>query len=120
MFSLLLPLIYISFISLGLPDGLLGAAWPSMYPGLGVPVSGAGVLSMIICIGTIASSLSTDRMTRRLGTGKVTALIIPGRLKWLGLLGREPETVIPWERIHRLGADIIFVGEKGATAAKED
>ena len=53
-------------------------------------------------------------------TGRVTALIIPGRLKWLGLLGREPETVIPWERIHRLGADIIFVGEKGATAAKED
>ena len=53
-------------------------------------------------------------------TGKVVSLVIPGRLKWLGLLGREPETVIPWERIHRLGADIIFVGEKGATAAKED
>ncbi len=44
-------------------------------------------------------------------TGKVTALIIPGRLKWLGLLGREPETVIPWEGIHRLGEDIIFVGK---------
>ena len=44
-------------------------------------------------------------------TGKVTALIIPGRLKWLGLLGREPETVIPWERIQRLGEDIIFVGK---------
>ena len=53
-------------------------------------------------------------------SGRVTALVIPGRLKWLGLLGREPETVIPWERIHRLGADIIFVGEKGATATKED
>ena len=53
-------------------------------------------------------------------SGRVTALVIPGRLKWLGLLGREPETVMPWERIHRLGADIIFVGEKGATAAKED
>ena len=85
MFSLLLPLIYISFISLGLPDGLLGAAWPSMYPGLGVPVSGAGVLSMIICIGTIASSLSTDRMTRRLGTGKVTALSVA--LTAVALLG---------------------------------
>lgn len=45
-------------------------------------------------------------------TGKVTALVIPGKLKWLGLLGREPEQVIPWERIHRLGEDIIFVGEK--------
>ena len=44
-------------------------------------------------------------------TGKVVALIIPGRLKWLGLLGREPETVIPWEGIRRLGEDIIFVGE---------
>ena len=53
-------------------------------------------------------------------SGRVTALVIPGRLKWLGLLGREPETVIPWERIHRLGEDIIFVGEKGASAAKED
>ena len=76
MFSLLLPLIYLSFISLGLPDGLLGAAWPSMYTGLGVPVSGAGILSAIICVGTILSSLATDRLTRRLGTGKVTAISI--------------------------------------------
>ena len=52
--------------------------------------------------------------------GKVTALVIPGRLKWLGLLGREPETVIPWERIHRLGEDIIFVGEKGRVFDKID
>ena len=44
-------------------------------------------------------------------TGKVTALIIPGRMKWLGLLGREPETVIPWDGIRRLGEDIIFVGK---------
>ena len=42
-------------------------------------------------------------------TGRGTALIIPGRLKWLGLLGREPETVIPWERIQRMGEDIIFL-----------
>ena len=53
-------------------------------------------------------------------TGRVTALIIPGRLKWLGLLGREPETVIPWDSIHRLGEDIIFVGEKQTAAVKED
>ena len=44
-------------------------------------------------------------------TGKVVALIIPGRLRWLGLLGREPEIVIPWDGIRRLGEDIIFVGE---------
>ncbi len=42
--------------------------------------------------------------------GRVQALIVPGRLRWLGLLGRETETVIPWERIRRLGEDIIFVG----------
>ena len=44
-------------------------------------------------------------------TGRITALIIPGRLKWLGLLGREPEVVIPWSGIHRLGEDIIFIGK---------
>ena len=43
-------------------------------------------------------------------TGKVTALIIPGKLRWLGLLGREEETVIPWARIRRIGEDILFVG----------
>ena len=48
MVSLLLPVIYLAFISLGLPDALLGAAWPSMYPQLGVPFSYAGILSMII------------------------------------------------------------------------
>ena len=53
MVQLLLPIIYISFISLGLPDSLLGSAWPSMYPVLGVPVSYAGLISMIISFGTI-------------------------------------------------------------------
>ena len=48
MVSLLLPIIYTAFISLGLPDSLLGSAWPSMYPVLGVPVSYAGLISMII------------------------------------------------------------------------
>ena len=55
MVQLLLPIIYISFISLGLPDSLLGSAWPSMYPALGVPVSYAGLISMIISFGTIVS-----------------------------------------------------------------
>ena len=48
MIHLLLAIIYLSFISLGLPDSLLGSAWPSMYPGFGVPVSYAGIISMII------------------------------------------------------------------------
>ena len=76
MFHLLLALIYLSFISLGLPDGVLGAAWPSMYGGLGVPVSYAGILSMIICIGTICSSLLSERLTCKLGPGKVTAISV--------------------------------------------
>lgn len=76
MFSLLLVIIYLSFISLGLPDSLLGSAWPTMYPQLGVPVSYSGIVFMIISVGTIVSSLQSDRMTRRLGTGKVTAISV--------------------------------------------
>ena len=72
MIHLLLVVIYLSFISLGLPDSLLGSAWPKMYPSLGVPVSYAGIISFIIALGTIVSSLSSDRLTRRLGTGRVT------------------------------------------------
>ena len=76
MIHLLLAVIYLSFISLGLPDGLLGAAWPGMYPKFGVPVSYAGIISVIISLGTIISSLMSDRMTFRFGTGKVTAVSI--------------------------------------------
>ena len=76
MLQLLLPIIYLAFISLGLPDSLLGSAWPSMYPLLGVPVSYAGILSMIISFGTIVSSLNSDRLTRALGAGKVTAISV--------------------------------------------
>ena len=76
MVSLLLPIIYIAFISLGLPDSLLGSAWPTMYPELGVPVSCAGILSMIISLGTILSSLQSDRLTRTIGTGRVTAISV--------------------------------------------
>ena len=73
MVSLLLPVIYLAFISLGLPDGLLGAAWPSMYQALGAGLSWAGAVSMIISAGTIVSSLGSDWLNSRLGTGKVTA-----------------------------------------------
>ena len=76
MIHLLLAVIYISFISLGLPDGLLGAAWPTMYPQFDVPVSYAGCVSMIIAVGTIISSLQSDRLTSRFCTGKVTAFSV--------------------------------------------
>ena len=76
MVHLLLVIIYLAFISLGLPDALLGAAWPSMYPQFDVPVSYAGIISMIIALGTVVSSLQSDRLTQKLGTGKVTALSV--------------------------------------------
>lgn len=83
--SLLLAIIYIAFISLGLPDALLGSAWPSMHGQLNVPVSYAGIVSMIISGGTIISSLLSDKMTRKLGTGKVTAISVA--LTAVSLLG---------------------------------
>lgn len=76
MYSLLLALIYLAFVSLGLPDSLLGAAWPSMYPELGVPVSCAGVISMLISVNTVISSLLSDRLTRRFRTARVTAVSV--------------------------------------------
>ncbi|MEG2097156.1 MAG: MFS transporter [Pseudoflavonifractor sp.] len=72
----LLVIIYISFISLGLPDSLLGAAWPVMYGQLSMPISGAGLLSMVIAGGTIISSLWSAKLIARLGTGKVTAISV--------------------------------------------
>ena len=76
MIQLLLIVIYISFISLGLPDGLLGAGWPSMYPQMDVPVSYSGIVFFIICMGTVISSLQSDRLTRSFGTGRVTAMSV--------------------------------------------
>ena len=76
MVHLLLAVIYLAFMSLGLPDSLLGSAWPSMHVEFGVPVSYAGVISMIIALGTVVSSLQSDRLTRRLGAGMVTALSV--------------------------------------------
>lgn len=76
MYSLLLVIIYLAFISLGLPDSLLGSAWPVMNGSLGVPMSYAGIISMIISAGTVISGLSSDRLTRRFGAGWVTAVSV--------------------------------------------
>ena len=73
MVYLLLIVIYLSFIGLGLPDALLGSAWPTMYPQFDVPVSYMGLVSTTISIMTVVSSLQCDRMIRRFGAGKVTA-----------------------------------------------
>ncbi|MBD3948388.1 MFS transporter [Tuanshanicoccus lijuaniae] len=76
MIHLLLVTIYLAFISLGLPDSLLGSAWPIMNPLMNVPLSFAGIVSMIISCGTIVSSLQSDRLTKWLGAGKVTAFSV--------------------------------------------
>lgn len=76
MISLLLAIIYLAFISLGLPDSLLGSGWPVMYKELDTSISFAGIISMIIAGGTILSSLMSDRLIRKLGTGLVTAISV--------------------------------------------
>ncbi len=76
MYSLLLAIIYVAFISLGLPDSLVGSAWPVMHSDLDVPVSFAGIITMIIASGTIISSLQSDRLTKKLGPGLVTAISV--------------------------------------------
>ena len=76
MVHLLLVIIYIAFISLGLPDALLGAAWPAMYVPLGVDFAWAGIVSMVISAGTIFSSLFSGKFVRRMGTGAVTAVSV--------------------------------------------
>ncbi|MBQ4573761.1 MAG: MFS transporter [Clostridia bacterium] len=76
MFSFLLAIIYLAFISLGLPDSLLGSAWPVMRVEFGASLSFAGVIAMIVAGGTIISSLASDRLTRRFGAGLVTAVSV--------------------------------------------
>lgn len=76
MLSLLLPIIYVAFISLGLPDSILGAAWPVMSRDLNSPLEAAGIVSMIIAGGTIVSSLMSDRANKKFGTGLVTAISV--------------------------------------------
>lgn len=76
MFSLLLAVIYMSFISLGLPDSLLGSAWPVMHRALSVPLAYAGIITMIISGGTIFSSLVSSRVIHKLGTGLVTLISV--------------------------------------------
>lgn len=109
MIQLLLAVIYLAFISLGLPDSLLGAAWPTMYPEFHVPVSYAGILSMTISLGTIVSSLQSDRLTKRLGAGKVTAISVA--MTALALLGFSTShsfwPLILWAVPYGLGAGSV-------------
>jgi fucose permease len=73
MYILLITIIYVAFINLGLPDALLGSAWPVIQRQLDVPLHYAGMVSMLIFAGTIVASLLSDRLTHRFNTGLVTA-----------------------------------------------
>ena len=109
MASLLLPVIYLAFISLGLPDALLGSAWPSMYTELGASLSWAGIVSMIISAGTIVSALCSERLNLRLGTGGVTFLSV--MLTAVALLGFSLSTsfwqLCLWAVPYGLGAGSV-------------
>ena len=85
MYSLLLAIIYLSFISLGLPDSLIGSAWPIMHVDLGVSMSSAGIITIIISVGTVISSFFSNTLTNKLGTGLVTAISVA--FTALGLIG---------------------------------
>lgn len=109
MFNLLLALIYICFISLGLPDSLLGSAWPIMHLEIGAPFAYAGIVSMTISIGTIISSFFCDRIVRLLGSGRLTAVSIA--LTAIGLFGFSQSSafwmLVLWAIPYGLGAGAV-------------
>ncbi|MBM6614341.1 MFS transporter [Desemzia sp. RIT804] len=92
--TLILVIVYLSFISLGLPDSLLGSAWPAMYQGLEVSVSSVSWISVITTGGTVVSSLLSGRMLKRFGTGKVTLVSI--LLTAVALLGFAFSSTFWW------------------------
>ena len=109
MFSLLLAIIYLAFISLGLPDSLLGTAWPVMRLEFGADLSFAGVVSMTISACTIVSSLLSDRVNRRFGTGMVTAVSVA--MTAAALFGfsvnRSAAAMLLWAVPYGLGAGAV-------------
>ena len=112
MYSLLLTIIYIAFISLGLPDSLIGSAWPVMHQGLDVPLSYAGFVTMIIAMGTICSSLLSDRLSRQFSTGLITSISV--LMTAVALLGFSWSTsfyqLCLWAIPYGLGAGAVDAG----------
>lgn len=109
MVHILLIVIYLSFVSLGLPDGLLGSAWPVMYEAFDVPMSFAGIVSMLISGCTIISALMSERLVSRLGTGWVTALSVAATA--IALFGFSASTsfwqICLWAVPYGLGAGSV-------------
>lgn len=109
MFSLLLVLIYVCFISLGLPDSLLGSAWPVLQEEIHAPMSYAGIVSTVISGGTIISSFFSDKLLRKFGAGKVTAFSVA--LTAIALFGFSISNrfwmLIAWSIPYGLGAGAV-------------
>lgn len=109
MFSLLLVLIYVSFISLGLPDAVLGSAWPLISNVFGVSISSMGIVTIIISAGTIISSLNSSKIIYKIGVHKVTTFSI--LFTAIGLLGfaASPSFIVLclWAVPYGLGAGSI-------------
>ena len=112
MATLLLIVIYICFIGLGIPDSLFGPAWPVMSGEFGLPVSVAGLLTPYFCIFTVISSLFSDKLINRFGTGKVTA--VSTMLTAIGLFGYSLAPSIWWILVFAiplsLGAGAVDAG----------
>ncbi len=87
---MLLLIIYVSFVSLGLPDAVLGAAWPMMYGDLSAKVGWAGGVNMLVALGTVVSSLMTARLVQRLGTGRLVFFSVMLTALMLSLFGLAP------------------------------
>lgn len=109
MATLLLGIIYLSFIGLGLPDSLLGSAWPVISQEFLVPVSYAGGIYTIVAMGTVVSSLQSDRLTKWFGSGKVTAFSVA--LTAVAIIGtstsREYWQMCLWAIPYGLGAGSV-------------
>ncbi len=109
MYLLLLSIIYLAFVSLGLPDSLLGAAWPTIRFEFGVPLSYMGIISMIVSLGTVVSSLLSERLTKKFGTQTVTAVsVIMTALALFGFSeSKELYEMCIWAIPYGLGAGAI-------------
>src|SRR5262245_48189571 len=97
--ALLVGLAYAAFVSLGLPDGLLGVAWPSIRVSFGLPLDALGALITSTTVGYLASSFTSGRMLARIGVGWL--LVLSGLATTVSLLGYS---VVPvWAAMVALG-----------------
>ena len=120
MASILIAIIYLAFVSMGLPDALLGSAWPTIYGSMGVPVSWAGFVTIIMAGGTVVSSLLSDGLLRRFGTGLVT--VVSTLMTAVALFGFSVSSafwhLILWAIPYGLGAGSIDAALNNYVALK--